>query len=58
MKKDKIPLKTQYEIYLLGLMMNNLEETYELKTLTYEEFIKVKNKDLGKEICIGYDKRT
>lgn len=40
MKKDNIPTQDQYKMYLLWLMITNIEETYELKTMSYEEFIK------------------
>lgn len=46
MNKDNIPLCYQYEMYLLELMLNDIEETYELRTMSYEEFLEKKNTDM------------
>lgn len=39
MNKAKISYKDQYKMYLLSLTLNNIEDTYELKTMSYDEFV-------------------
>jgi ribosomal protein L20 len=54
MNKGKIPFKDQYKMYLINLAINDIEETYELKTMSYFEFIKsnlcVKNIEVNRKM--------